>query len=222
VTRYAGPDNPSASLAGSCSDRAGNSSGPGVFAFKYDTTAPSLADFKVKAGNRTASLTWDASPDTSLVEVVRTAGARGLGVTVYRGTGRSFTDTRLANGVRYRYRLTGYDGAHNSATREAAVTPTAPLISPQAGARVSAPPRLVWKAAENATYYNVQIWRGGRIFSAWPTGTSIQLRRTWTYRGRRYRLTSGRYRWYVWAGYGRRAQNRFGRQPLGSSSFVVR
>ncbi|MDF2752206.1 MAG: Neogenin, partial [Gaiellaceae bacterium] len=221
VTRYIGPDNPSASLAGSCSDRAGNPSGPGAFPFKYDTAAPTIAAVKVQAGNRTAALSWEASPDTSLVEVVRSAGARRSGVMVYRGSGRSFRDRRLTNGVRYHYRLTGYDEARNSATREVAATPTAPLLSPQAGAVVSSPPRLVWKARRGATYYNVQVWRGRRIFSAWPTRRSLQLPREWTYRGRRYRLTPGRYRWYVWPGLGRRAQKEFG-PLLGSSSFVVR
>jgi hypothetical protein len=218
---YAGPDNPGASIAGSCRDRAGNQSGASAFAIMYDGTAPSVTGLRIKAGNRSTTLSWDASPDTSAVEIVRRSGKRGAGQTVYRGTGKTFTDPKLENGVRYRYTVTGYDEARNAATREVAATPTAPLMSPQAGATVSAPPRLVWKAAEKATYYNVQVWHRGRVFSAWPTGTSIQLRRSWTYAGRRYRLTAGRYRWYVWPGYGRRAEKKFGRL-LGSSSFVVR
>jgi len=221
VTRYAGPDNPSASLVGSCSDRAGNPSGPGAFPFKYDTTAPTITAVKVQAGNGRAALSWETSQDTSLVELFRTTGARGSATMVYRGTGKSFTDERLANGVRYRYRLTGYDDARNAATREVAATPTAPLLSPQAGAVVSSPPRLVWKAHRGATYYNVQVWRGRRIFSAWPSHRSLKLPREWTYRGRRYRLTPGRYRWYVWPGLGARVRRDFG--PLiGSSSFRVR
>jgi large repetitive protein len=218
---YAGPDNPSAFVSGSCRDRAGNPSGASPFAFKYDASAPSLVSLRVKAGNRSAVLTWVASPDASLVEIVRTAGARGLGVTVYRGTGRSFTDTRLQNGIRYRYTLKGFDEARNVATREAVATPTAPLISPRAGATISAPPRLVWKAVEKATYYNVQVWRRGKIFSAWPTGTSLQLKRAWKYAGRSYRLSPGRYNWYVWPGYRSRARKDFG-PLLGSSSFVVK
>jgi hypothetical protein len=47
-----------------------------------------------------------------------------------------------------------------------------------------------------------------------------ELTRTWIYAGRRHCLTPGRYRWYVWAGYGRQAQNKFG-PLLGSNSFVV-
>jgi hypothetical protein len=37
---YSGPDNGSASLSGSCRDRAGNQSGASAFAFSYDATAP--------------------------------------------------------------------------------------------------------------------------------------------------------------------------------------
>ena len=59
-------------------------------------------------------------------------------------------------------------------TAKATVTarPTAPLVSPPAGAKVSAPPLLVWTAVPNATYYNVQLWRRGRVLSAWPARTS--------------------------------------------------
>ena len=86
---------------------------------------------------------------------------------------------------------------------------------------MTAPPKLTWRSDKKATYYNVQVWRRGRIFSAWPTRNSIKLTRTWTYDERRYRLSPGRYRWYVWPGYGLRAQENFGRL-IGSSSFVVR
>jgi hypothetical protein len=213
--QYAGPDAGSASVTGSCRDHAGNGSVAASFVLRYDATPPSLAGVSAKAGNGSAAISWTASQDTTLVEVRRAAAV------VYRGTGRSFTDTGLRNGVRYRYTVTAYDEAGNASAAEITATPTAPLLSPAAGATVSAPPRLAWKAVENATYYNVQVWRRGKIFSAWPTRTSIRLRRTWTYAGRRYHLTPGRYRWYVWPGFGRRGQNKYGRL-LGSSTFVVR
>jgi hypothetical protein len=94
-------------------------------------------------------------------------------------------------------------------------------VSPAPGAVVKAPPRLAWTRVAKATYYNVQVWRKGRIFSSWPKGTSIKLKRTWIYDGRRYRLTPGKYRWYVWPGLGARMGKKFG-PLLGSSSFVVR
>ena len=212
---YSGPDAADASVSGSCRDRAGNSSASLPLALRYDSTAPTLTQLRAKAGNGTAQLSWIASPDTTFVELRRS------GVLVYSGSATSFTDRRLKNGVRYRYLLTGYDEAGNTATSGVAASPIAPLVSPPAGATVSAPPRLAWRPVERATYYNVQLWRRGRILSAWPKGTSLRLRRTWTYGGRRYSLEPGRYRWYVWPGYGRRGAKKFG-PPLGSSSFVVR
>jgi hypothetical protein len=212
---YGGPDSADASVQGSCGDRAGNGSASMPFALRYDSTAPSLTQLRAKAGNGTVQLSWTASRDATLFELRRS------GALVYSGSATSFTDRRLKNGVRYRYTLTGFDEAGNAAASAVAARPTAPLVSPAAGATVSAPPRLAWQPVEGATYYNVQLWRGGRILSAWPKGTSLRLRRSWTYGGRRYRLKRGRYQWYVWPGYGRRAEKRFGRL-IGSSSFVVR
>jgi hypothetical protein len=211
---YSGPDAAAATVHGTCRDRAGNVSGSGSFALRYDATAPSLTGVRAKAGNRSAVVSWTASPDTTLVEILR------AGKLVYRGSGRSFTDTRLENGVRYRYALTAYDEAKNAARSAVEARPTAPLFSPPAGATVSAPPRLAWRRVEKATYYNVQVWRGGRILSAWPKRASFQIPRRWTYSGRRYHLKPGRYHWYVWPGHGRRAAKNYGKL-LGSSSFVV-
>ena len=211
---YAGPDASAAAIWGSCEDRAGNRSGASSFSLRYDATAPTLSGVRVKPGNRTATLTWTASADTAVVELRRS------GRLVYRGSGNRFTDTGLENGVRYRYTLTGYDEAGNTARAGVVARPSSPLYAPAAGAKVSAPPRLAWKTVPNATYYNVQLWRRGRIFSAWPSRPSVQLPRTWSYGGRRHRLTPGRYRWYVWPGYGRRAEKRFG-GLLGASSFIV-
>jgi hypothetical protein len=211
---YSGPDTGAASVAGSCRDRAGNSSGSS-FALRYDGTAPSLAQVGAKAGNGTATITWAASADTALVRV-----RRGDTV-VYTGAGTTFTDNGLHNGDLYRYAVTAYDEAGNSATSTVTARPSGPLVAPAANAVVSSPPRLAWKPVPKATYYNVQLWRKGRILSLWPRGTSVRLPNRWKYNGRRYRLTDGRYRWYVFPGYGRRADKRFGKL-LGSSSFVVR
>jgi hypothetical protein len=213
--RYAGPDAGAASVSGFCRDRAGNRSADSSFGLKYDATPPAITDMTAKAGDRRAVLSWTASPDTTSVEIHR------AGTLVYRGHDESFTDTGLKNGVRYYYTLTGYDEAHNAATNTAAATPTAPLVSPVAGAVVQSPPRLAWTRVAKATYYNVQVWRKGRIFSSWPNGTSIKLKRSWVYNGHRYKLTPGKYRWYVWPGFGARTGKKFG-PLLGSSSFVVR
>jgi hypothetical protein len=212
--RFAGPDSAAVSLRGACVDYAGNASAAGSFALRYDGTPPSLTGVTVKPGNGKAVISWRTSSDTVRVEV------RRAGRIVYRGRGRTFEDMRLENGRAYRYTVAAYDQAGNAKTARVVAKPSGPLLSPAAGAKVSAPPRLVWKAVGDVSRYHVQLWRSGRILSAWPKGTSFQLRRTWTYQGRRYRLSPGTYRWYVWP-YDGRAKRKFG--PLvGSSSFVVR
>jgi len=217
---YGGPDNPNASVAGSCVDKAGNVAAATPFGLRYDATPPSVADVTVVPGNRTATVRWSVSPDTIGVTVARTAGTKSQPVTVYRGSDTVYTDRGLTDNVRYRYTVTAFDAADNSAAGSGQATPTAPLFSPPAGARLTGPPRLAWKAIPKARYYNVQVWRRKKIFSAWPTGTSLRLPRAWTFQGRRYRLAPGRYRWYVWPGFGARSAKRYG-SPLGSSSFVI-
>jgi hypothetical protein len=217
---YAGPDNAAAVVSGSCRDHAGNTSGSIDYGLKYDATPPGAATVNVSAGDRMAVVRWHVSQGTTSVDLVRFAGTSATGVTVYTGTADSYTDRHLKNGVRYRYEVKAFDDAGNVADSSATAAPKAPLYRPAAGAKVSSPPLLAWAPAPRARYYNVQIWRGRKIFSAWPSGTRLQLTRSWTYRGREYHLSPGRYRWYVWPGYGARAAKRYGRL-LGASSFVV-
>ncbi|HET7854950.1 MAG TPA: hypothetical protein VFL41_00685 [Gaiellaceae bacterium] len=99
------------------------------------------------------------------------------------------------------------------------VTAASALLAPQADARVTSPPTLLWRRVARASYYNVQLYRGTRkILSAWPVRTRLRLRAQWTFGGRQHRLVPGTYRWYVWprlrrGGYGK---------LLGQSTFIVR
>jgi hypothetical protein len=220
TTAYQGADNPRAAVTGSCRDNAGNI-GIGTFSFKFDATPPSVTNVRATPRNRSAQLSWRASPDTRLVEVRRAPGRnRDAESVVYRGSGSGFRDTGMKVGRRYRYRVTAFDDAANRASRSLAVTAAGPLFSPAPGARVGSPPRLKWTAVKGARYYNLQLMRGRKVLSAWPVRPGFQLRRTWIYNGRRYRLRPGVYRWYVWPGIGRISAGRFGRL-LGSSTFVV-
>ncbi len=72
---------------------------------------------------------------------------------------------------------------------------------------------------KGASYYNVQLIRGGRILSAWPKQAHFKLPRRWVYQGHHYRLRPGVYHWYVWPGFGRLARAHYGRM-IGSSAFV--
>jgi hypothetical protein len=160
-----------------------------------------------------------------MVEVFRTPGRNGQGESgIYRGTANGVKDTALVVGRKYEYRVVGVDDAANRAEQKLSLVATGALLSPTPGLRITmkSPPTLVWARAKGASYYNVQLIRAGRrVLSAWPARTSFRLRRTWLYKGQRYRLQPGVYRWYVWPGYGRISAARYAPRPLGSSSFVV-
>lgn len=220
TVRYAGPDSPGASVTGTCKDVAGNTAG-GSHAFKYDATAPSLFAVTVTVANRSAELAWRKSSDTAVVEVVRAPGRSGQGETmVYRGSETGFRDSELVVGRKYEYRVIGIDEAANRVESKVEITAKGALLSPAPGTVTATPPTLVWTPVARASYYNVQLVRGRKIFSAWPARTSLRLPRTWTYKGRRYRLRPGVYRWYVWPGFGRVSAAKYGRL-LGGSTFVV-
>ena len=81
---------------------------------------------------------------------------------------------------------------------------------------------LTWPKISGATYYNVQLFRGGhKMLTAWPVTARFELIRTWTFSGRRETLARGTYKWYVWPGHGARAAARYGRL-LGGSTYGVR
>ena len=141
---------------------------------------------------------------------------------IYSGHGRAATDRHLRNGVRYHYSLAVFDQAGNATTTRVSAIPTASKLRPISGTVVHAPPRLTWRAARGAGYYNVQLFKGGqKILSAWPHGNHLQLRQAWKYQGKRRRLGPGVYNWYVWPGYGLRSAQRYGPR-LGGSRFEVR
>ena len=215
-TTYSGPDSSKASVAGTCTDKAGNV-GHAVYTFSYDSTPPSLGSLGAEHGNRSILLMWKESAGTQSAEVTR----RGSGPqkTVYQGAGTEVRDTGLRVGGKYKYTVSAVDEAGNTSYETLAVTATGPLTSPVPGQRVVSRPHLTWLPVKGATYYNVSLYRGGRILSVWPKRTSVTLPLSWTYQGHRHRLRSGSYRWYVWPGYGKKSQARYGPR-LGSGSFV--
>ena len=194
---------------------------------KVDTTAPDdVAALKVKVGNRLVRLTWKlpTADDFDHLEITRSdVEAGAAGALVYKGKAKAFSDTKVRNGVEYRYVVTSFDRTGN-ASAGVAVTATPKrlmLVSPADGAKVSKAPKLVWVAASGASYYNVQLFRGSaKVLSAWPKTTSLALHKTWKYDGRRYRMGPGTYRWYVWPGIGAKAAAKYG-PMLGTSSFTV-
>jgi hypothetical protein len=221
---YAGPDGAGVPVTGGCRDQAGNPA-TGSFGLNYDATPPGLARLKVKPGDRRATLTWTASPDTAYTEVVRTPGVRGAPASgVYHGVGAKFTDRHLKNGRRYRYTVSGYDAAGNAASAAVRARPSRIYsLRPRRNARLKHAPLLRWGPVRHARYYNVQLFRGRhKILSAWPRVNHLRLQASWIFDGHLERLTRGRYHWYVWPGYGLRARNRYGKLIGHRSFYMVR
>jgi hypothetical protein len=251
---YSGPDAANASILGRCEDHAGNAS-ERRFSLRFDGTPPALSGLTATPGDRRVALQWLSSPDVRSAVVLRSPAPNSGGDSkhpkhsedsgvVFTGTGSSFVDDQVENGVRYLYRVRVSDQAGNRARQDIAAVPTAPaphtspadpvpsplpsgrrsrLLFPAARATISRrnPPLLRWKRVRRARYYNVQLFRGSRkVLSVWPTRPRYQLKRRWTYGGRTYRLRLGRYRWYVWPGFGARPKARYG-DLLGRRSFTV-
>jgi hypothetical protein len=211
VVSYTGPDGGKATVGGACRDRAGNSTA-GAVPLLYDGTPPTLAGVRAIPGRSVIRLHWRASPDAERVVVRRSPGLGARSTVVYRGKAQSFVDRRVARDVRYVYDVTAVDAHAKTSTRRAATTFSL-LLAPHRGAVLRTPALLRWRAVAGASYYNVQLYRGGRLIrTAWPTRTSVRIRH----------LPPGHYRWYVWPGLGTsRAEARFGRL-VGHSTFTVR
>jgi hypothetical protein len=221
--RYAGPDRQEVSLAGSCRDAAGNVSPEQHFVLNYDATAPKLNRVRAEVARGIAHVRWRRPADAVLVQIDRTPGVNGAKSTnVYTGTGETFVDRTVRNGVRYRYTVTALDAAGNVSGTVVATGPRPPLYEPPEHGVVQAPVELAWRAAPGARYYNVQLHRNGvKVLSAWPRSARLKLARSWRYLGKAQSLRPGTYTWYVWPGLGARALSRYGK-ALGSSSFVVK
>jgi hypothetical protein len=80
---------------------------------------------------------------------------------------------------------------------------------------------FAWVAVPKATYYLVRFYRGSQeIFEARPSAPRLSLPPKWVFKGHRYSLTPGSYRWVVQAGFGRPTEARLG-QPIVSAKLVV-
>jgi hypothetical protein len=188
---------------------------------RYDATPPPLG---VTARSSDGRVIIDARTAGSLssFSISRTPGLDGAPSSVLDRRGsHSYRDTRVRNHVHYRYTIAARDQAGNTSVRTILVTPGPRLLAPANGSTLSAPVLLRWTSVKGASYYNVQLWRAGKILSAWPASTRLFLRGAWVFAGKRFRLAPGRYRWYVWPGFGPRAAAHYG-PMIGAGSFFVR
>jgi len=100
-----------------------------------------------------------------------------------------------------------------------------PTVQATAGPAVTSPAHtpaaIRWASRGAVPYFDFVLWRDGRrILDAWPMTPNTVVPAEWTYRGKRYGLSPGRYAWFVYPGVGRRSDARYG--PLtASGQFTV-
>jgi hypothetical protein len=222
---YAGPDRAGARIGGGCTDRAGNAASATAY-INYDATAPVLRQVSVKSKAGSDLVRWTSSSPSDTVVVQRwVRGAKQPGANkgvVFSGNGSAFADTKIRSNLEYHYSVQAFDQAANASPR-ISVTALAKVLTlgkTPYTPRAAAEPILRWGRARGATYYHLQLFRGKkRLLATWPPTRQFALQATWKWSGHRYRLRPGRYRWYVWAGLGKRSFARY--RAIGSAQFIV-
>ena len=217
---YSGPFVGGIEPVGSCRDRAGNNTSVS-FPINYDAEAPVLSALTVESETGSDVVRWKSSNSDDIATVRRTARGGGS-TTVFHGRGATFVDKAIKPSVEYRYFVQTEDQAGNDSRRlsRLALPKVVSLQTRGYMPRTAGPPVLRFPAMAGASYYHVQLFRRGkRILAAWPLEPQLALRQSWRWAGRGYRLTPGRYRWFAWAGFGRRSAARY--KPLGSARFIV-
>ena len=220
---YKGPDSGAAVANGGCFDRAGNSGGLQVH-LAYDATPPVVRGVTEESTAAADTLHWTSSSPSDRIVVHRAVRGRKARTTVFKGSSGSgaFTDGKIHPGTEYVYFVRAFDQAGNASRAIHVVsllkvltmkrTPYVPFAAPN--------PILRWRRVGGAAYYNVQLFRGSRrIYAAWPKMHQVGLPASWKWSHHRFRLSPGRYRWYVWAGFGRRRLAQY--RIVGSARFVV-
>jgi hypothetical protein len=185
---------------------------------------PNVGNLSLVSRDGALGLTWQMPPECAQVVVTRSNSDGGDEHVVYTGESNSFNDVGLENDVEYRYVIRCIDAAGNRSAGVAivAVPHRNMLRSPKDGARLKKPPKLAWARDVEADYYNLQLLRNGvRVFAAWPVKPTFTLKKSWKYGGRNYKLSPGRYEWYVWPGFGQRTAANYG-ALLDVRTFLIR
>ena len=218
---YRGPDSGVATVSGGCTDMAGNSAVRGVV-LAYDATPPVLRKVTEQSTAAANVLGWSSSSASDRVLVRRSVRGSTVHRTVFAGSAAGFSDKSASPGAEYVYTVQAIDQAGNRSkiVTLAGLPKVLTLQKTQYVPRAAPNPILRWGRFRGAGYYNVQLFRGSkRIYSAWPTGHQVDVPTSWVWAKHHFRLTPGRYRWYVWAGLGPRSLARY--RAIGSASFVV-
>jgi hypothetical protein len=189
---------------------------PAYWTWTVDTTPPAAVTASHAAvGYKQLVLSWEAPADADHVVVLRGSSAKKAATTqVYSGPASSYTEVRFVNARFHRYSITSFDKAGNASPAVQVEVPASTLLlAPADGSTLhSKKPQLFrWRAVPKATYYNIQLWRGGlKVLTSWPDTPSFRLPASWRSQGHRYRLTHGYYTWFVWPGFGPRADGHYG------------
>jgi hypothetical protein len=218
---YSGPDKASAPVSGGCTDVAGHFA-PAPVSINYDATPPVLSKALVNSRNGSDVVSWKSSSPSDTAVVQRWQRGTKNQPVIFRGAGASFMDKKVEAGLEYMYAVQTFDQAGN-ASKRVLVAGLAKIVTMRKlpyVPRVADQPILRWGAVKGANYYNVQLYRGSkRVWAAWPTTNQLGLPNAWRWSGKKHRLGPGRYRWYVWAGFGARSFARY--RTVGSAQFVV-
>jgi large repetitive protein len=217
---YSRPFIGSVDPVGSCRDRAGNNTSVS-FPINYDAEPPVLSVLTVESETGSDVVRWKSSSGEDIATLRRTARGGGS-TTVFHGSGAMFVDKAIKPSVEYRYFVQTEDQAGNDSRRRSrlALPKVVSLQTRGYVPRTAGVPVLQFPGVTGASYYHVQLFREGRrILAAWPLEPQLALRQRWKWAGRGYRLTRGQYRWFVWAGFGRRSAARY--KPIGSARFIV-
>ena len=171
---YAGPDNPNASVSGTCTRQRRELRPSASYALKYDATPSKLSSVpssRQASQWRSSTGSWPGSRRSIQVASAR-AGPEGRGRRASSSRGARPANGTIDRGLRpgreYHYQLTATDAAANKATKTLDFSPAERCSS---RLRASASPRRLsssGRQVRGASYYNVILVRGRRVFSAWP------------------------------------------------------
>jgi hypothetical protein len=200
----------------------GNSYESKTITIRVDANPPVLSNVAVtsRAGSDLVHWTSTSPADTAVVQ--RWARGNSEQPIVFRGATTQFVDKRIQAGLEYEYAIQTTDQAGNPSQKViVAGLPRVLTLRKMSYVPRAAPnPILRWTRTRGASYYHVQLFRGSRrIYAAWPSARQLVLPTTWKWAGHRYRLKPGKYRWYAWAGIGRRSFAKYDR--IGSARFIV-
>ena len=167
----------------------------------------------VKAGDHRATLTWRRPRDADYhhVEIVRVPGKREARTLVYKGDKLAFVDRRLKNGVEYMWIVYAADkkGNRSGGVRLKATAPVQLRLGKKATVGAQTPVLFSWNPRKKARFYNLQLFRGKKkVLSSWPGRSTVSLTGAWNWEGSKRKLVPGKYKWFVWPGFGKRADSR--------------